>query len=86
MIEELDTDAFIDAGKFIDYVYALKVERDQLRAELSACATSVGNCELFRARIVALEGLLNRVRQADALSHNCPLWKAIDAALPELPK
>lgn len=31
-----------------------------------------------------LVALLKRVHQADALSHNCPLWKAIDAKLAEL--
>lgn len=37
--------------------------------------------ELLRAQLAERDALLSRVHQADALSHNCPLWLDIDAAL-----
>lgn len=42
MSEELKPDEFIDAGKFIDYVWSLRAERDQLRADLSRLKAGQG--------------------------------------------
>lgn len=37
--------------------------------------------DALQQRLTVAEKLLQRVHQADALPHCCPLWKAIDAAL-----
>lgn len=56
-----------------------------LREELELVRKAVPNSTLelvsLQQRLTVAEKLLKRVHQADALSHCCPLWKAIDAAL-----
>ena len=49
----------------------LEVERDTLRTAN----------QRLEGEVARLRKLLIRVHKADALSHNCPLWKSVDAAL-----
>lgn len=66
-------------------------EVERLRAELAGtiaeserrrncCADLIEERDTLRAQLAERDELLKRVHQADALSHNCPLWKDIDAA------
>lgn len=58
---------------------------DSMREEMGMVRKAVPNSTLelvsLQQRLTVAEKLLQRVHQADALSHCCPLWKAIDAAL-----
>lgn len=73
------------SGEVLNGEDALQLElvKERQRADVAVADANDAERKVIQQaqRIGKLEGLLNRVRQADALSHACPLWKAIDAAL-----
>lgn len=60
---------------------ALQEELDTLRESYELMRDRKNSIVFLQQRLTDAEKLLQRVHQADALSHCCPLWKAIDAAL-----